>query len=294
MSQLDAGLKEVEGSPIGELEDFHAHSVKQDSLARVKIGLSQFLSEHSEFSDRLVIRPDELKAGETGLVPGFLPGYWMITDSVAPMGFPIAQEKFKPASVKPGKAFRFFEKWRSRLIEPVKHEYAFDDYVLVALTDDISAPTDHLGVDSVEMIEDVLRLEPERPVVVRHANGTKYSEVDQERLNKFELSDRLNFSRGHIDRLLGSCAYVVTQDSDVADQALLHRKSAIHYSHKTLHHLARKSFEEKRIQRCFNRVKLDRPEFEEYLYWAFSEFAVDATGAFGSANVYKALKKHLL
>lgn len=202
-------------------------------------------------------------------------GFWAV-DRVGQVQSRLSSAEFDPNSVDERKAMKFFRAIQKRLVVPFPHIYPLEDFVLVALTDSLEAP-DADTPDSIEMIQSTLEMEPERLVLIRIPDDVQYSGDLRKQLFEFDFHEQVIFTRGDLDRLLDACAFVVTQDSPVAVQGLLHRKPAIQFARTDCHHIFRKTYEEKRLKKCFNRMMRDRPEYEKYVYWLFNEHMLDAT-----------------
>lgn len=192
--------------------------------------------------------------------------YWLLT------GYE-DQSCFNPNAEPEGSASGFFDRMVDQTCIPFQYPFGLSDFVLVVLGADEPAVAPVRPFTNVEMVKLALEHEPHRQVVV-------YTEQDVD-LSAFRNSGRVSVSRSSIDRLLDACAFVISQDSQIALRGFLHRKHCIQMAACGFHHLSRNPYRDQRIKKSFNRVHRDLPEFEKYIKWLFKTQAVNAYDARG-------------
>lgn len=243
-----------------------------------------------ELTGRAVyINPDVLPRGTLAICQSLLPDFWHIETTLVPSEMKLTDQEFDEDLVHEKRSAEFFLKWHKRFKDEFEFSYGVEDYILIALTKDLSAPNAPKAFDSFEMIDHVLTFEPTRPVVIRLPDDAKYTQEEFERLTAYDMHERVTFSKANIDRLLDGCAYVVTQDSPVGVKAFFHLKNVIQYAPSPYHHIAEKPYLEKRLIRSFNRANRARPNYSAYAYWLFHGACIDASGTGGKERLLKAL-----
>ena len=200
--------------------------------------------------------------------------YWVLEQAALPKEMDIANKQFDPDAIKEGSSERFFEEVKQKNIKPYEHEYAIEDFVLVVLDDHLGKEEGLRPYSSFQMIKQVLKREPEREVILWQDPNYPLSDNAHVRLMEFDHEPQVSISSAQIDRLLAACSFVVSQNSLVSIQAMLHQKFSLTFGDFPFHHICRNPERDERVQKSFNRMHRDQPVFERYLYWLLKEQAI--------------------
>lgn len=277
----------IESDGVYPMTGLHHDAAEPEN--NVAVAIQKFMEKNTSTELSVLLNPSIIKSGSIAVTQTALPDFWRVDRFIDPIHTSITSADFKPGQVHSKRAAEFYEKWRAKVVKPFDHSYPIEDFVLIALTEDLQAPKKYQGHSSFEMIEDVLEMEPERQIIIRLPDGVKYPTEDMARLIAYDFHERITFSQGAVDRLLDACAYVVTQNSPVSIKAAFHGKNVIQYARSEFHHIFQKVYAEKRLKRCFNRVLRDRPDYEKYVYWFFGVNCIDAGSVGGTNRIIKAL-----
>ncbi|WP_284378109.1 hypothetical protein [Amylibacter marinus] len=215
---------------------------------------------HCVFESRRANHPRAIQA-----IP-LLGGHWAFEAAPDPSDWDIAQAVFNPHDIGESAAEQSFAVAQQAYIERFEFPYAFDDFVLILLDGDLGKALPHRPMSSFNLIKQVLKNEPERQVLIRMI-GQAPNANQQARLDGFDLEDRISFTTAGLDRLLQACCYVVCQDTPLSLRAALHEKPVLHMGECGLHHIARNPEIDGRIQKSFNRMHRDRPDYARYIHW---------------------------
>lgn len=221
---------------------------------------------YSVFQDRSAFHKNAIQA-----IPVLGEDYWVLEKEPIPAEMDIAKAVFDAELVKEGTSDRLFDKLSNKFIEPFEHEYAIEDFVLIILDEYLGKDDVLRPYSSFQMINHVLKQEPERQVIIWQTPEQALSENAQARLDKFDHEDAVSFSAASLDRLLCACSFVVSQNSLASVQAMLHEKPAITYGDFPFHHICRNPQRDQRFQKSFNRMHRDKPEYARYLCWLLED-----------------------
>lgn len=200
--------------------------------------------------------------------------FWSIEQTGQRWNFDVARAGFSPDDVAQKEAARFVARWRRKWFEG--WEAVTRGHVYVPLQGQLLRRRSFQSATPLEMVEDVLRHDPERRVIATLHPRENYSIEERAALEALESKHRrLSVVNGGIEGLLAGCDYVVTQNSAAGFAGYFWDKPLVLYGQSDFHHIAAKVWESEPRAAIGIAPQL-QPDFERYLYWFLQIMAVNA------------------
>lgn len=204
------------------------------------------------------------------------PPFWRIESSNARWDWRIAREEFDPGSIDPAEAKAFVDRWRRWKYQAEPEDARRGNFVYVPLQGKLDAHRSFQSMSPFEMIERVIKAEPERRIVITTHPNEEYSDAEHEALAAIALKhDRVLLGHGRMNPLLIGCDYVVAQNSSVAFAGYFHHKPALLFAKIDFHHIAANVLDIG-VDAGFEAVRTAQPDFDRYLFWFLKETAINA------------------
>ena len=203
----------------------------------------------------------------------------------------IAKEVFDKKAIHKGGAEDFYYKVQESEFETSENDYPIDNYILAVLQHKPRQKHEGQWCSGVKMIERTLKFDTERHIVIWTPPKVKLQEKDEIALAPLRENDRVTFSTADENRILASCAYVVTQNHEMGFLANFFKKPTIYFAPNSFGHAAENIFAEDRPKRSFNRVETARVEYEKYVYWYLSEHSLDTRGKKNHARILETCRE---
>jgi len=222
------------------------------------------------------ISHDSTPLGAYGLVARqvYATPFWRIDKELPLWRATVAQNRFIPGSIDGEQAEVFYHFWRDRLLGDAPYRATKDGFALITLSGDLSVQRDGQICTPLQMVEQSLIYEPDRPITICLAPGTAYGDADMEALRRLdEGSQRVTIRIGDRKNLLRTCDYVVTQEGAVAFQACLFAKNPILFARTDARHIALEARLGK--MEAFEKAVLHSPDYPRYTTWFLRDHAIN-------------------
>ena len=200
--------------------------------------------------------------------------FWSIEQTDRRRDFDVARAEFKDSDVSGKEAIRFVERWRRKWFDG--WQARAEGHVYVPLQGKLLKRRSFQSCTPLEMVEDVLRFDPHRPVIATLHPKESYTDKELAALEAMQATHpRLSIVTGGIETLLPGCDYVVTQNSSAGFAGYFWGKPLVLYGRVDFHHIAAKVWESA-PEAAIRAAPQMRPEFDAYLYWFLQIMAVNA------------------
>jgi hypothetical protein len=202
--------------------------------------------------------------------------FWAIERSAERWQWDIARQQFDPFAIDPQKATRFFEFWAQRQFGEAPAGARDGGYVYVPLQGRLLHQRSFQSCTPLEMLEQVLALDPGRPVVATLHPREDYAAAETAALERLAARfPRLSLSRGSMAEHLQNCSYVATQNSSAAFFGYFFRKPAVLFAKIDFHHIA-SNVQSLGAAEAIARAAGPPPDYAAYLFWFWQQMSINA------------------
>ena len=248
------------------------------SLARPGYGI---------FHMRPPIGPRQLVMRLTYLFP-----FWRIEKSAERWEWPVARERFDPASVDAGEAAEFAARWGRRLFEHGPERAKRNGFIYVPLQGRLREQRSFQTMAPLEMLRLTCERAEGREVVATLHPKEHYSTETLADLDALRATfPHLDVRRGEMERHLRTCDFVVTQNSSAGFMGYFFGKPLVLFGKADFHHIALK-VEDLGAEAALARAPLHRPDYAAYLYWFLQLRAINAGRPEASERIRLTLRGH--
>ncbi len=218
--------------------------------------------------------------------------FWHIEKQAERWNWPVALDRFQPASVDLRKALNFYRFWRQRLFDDTPKDASKDGFIYVPLQGQLLRQRSFQSCSPLDMIRATLEHDTKRRVIATLHPSENYSAEERRALKKLVLTyDRLSVKDGSADDYLQTCDYVVTQNSGVAFKGYFFAKPAILFGKSDFHHIAL-NVEQIGAEQAFDSILGHRPDYAAYLYWFLQLRAINAGRPEAKKKIRTTLRNH--
>jgi hypothetical protein len=209
---------------------------------------------------------------------GFSP-FWRIETSDARWEWQIAHEAFDPKTVDSKAATAFTDRWRRWRYHAEPEDAYRGNFVYVPLQGKLDAHRSFQTMSPFEMIDCVIKAEPERRIVITTHPNEEYTNDEREKLAALALKH---------ERVLLGCDYVVAQNSSVAFAGYFHHKPALLFAKIDFNHIA-VNVEETGVKAGFEAVRGAEPAYDQHIHWFLKDTAINAGSDDAGGRIIAAL-----
>ncbi|TDK44457.1 hypothetical protein [Antarcticimicrobium luteum] len=214
--------------------------------------------------------------------------FWAIEPSARRWDWRVAKTAFAADAVPRREADRFYRFWQSRLFADAPQNATREGFVYVPLQGRLLQHRSFQGCAPLDMLRAVLAHDP-RPVIAALHPKESYSEDELTALDRLEqATPRLTVTLGGMERWLGGCDYVVTENSSAAFNGYLFGKPAVLFARADFHHIAADAIRLGAEQALRAATDL-RPDYAGYLHWFWQDMAINAGRPEATGKIHAAL-----
>lgn len=164
--------------------------------------------------------------------------FWQIDTAPARWELEVARRQYLPGSVERAGAEIFYHYWRDRLFGDAPYRTCREGFAFVPVGGALERRGEGQYCTPIEMVEQTLIHEPDRPVRVSLDPHRRYSDSEFAAVAALEeRNDRVSVCIGDTKRLLRTCDYVVTQSAAMALDAHFFAKTAVLFARVDAHHI---------------------------------------------------------
>jgi hypothetical protein len=200
--------------------------------------------------------------------------FWSIEQTSKRWDFEAAKAAFDAAEVPHEEAKRFAARWRRKWFAGWSAEQS--GHVYIPLQGRLLEQRTFQSCAPIEMLEAVLTVETQRPIIAGLHPKESYSEEEMKALE--ELQGRypsLSVQMGGMEQLLPGCDYVVTENSGVGLAGFFWSKPLVLFGQIDFHHIATKAWE-RGAQDAIRAAPNMRADYDAYLWWFLQKMAINA------------------
>lgn len=218
--------------------------------------------------------------------------FWKIERSAERWTWPVAQAQFDPKAAPQPEARRFARRIRRKLFGGEADIVRREGFVYVPLQGRLLEHRSFQSMSPIEMLEQVLRHDPTRPVLVTLHPKEDYSAQEMQALEDLiERHPRIQMVQRNMADLLKTCDFVVTQTSGAAFSALFFRKPLVLFGRSDFHHIAAD------VHRLGTAEALRQapdmvPDYDAYLWWFLHDQSINAAVPETEDRIEAALRRH--
>lgn len=232
--------------------------------AIVRPGRSLHLMENPATSRGLTMR-------RTYLYP-----FWRIEKEANRWEWPVAQAGFDPATESAMKSEKFYRFWQHRLFGDAPAQAARKGFVYVPLQGRLTTQRSFQFCSPIDMLQAVLDNDTQRKVIATLHPSENYTVAEQDALDKLIGGyPRLDVRVGGMEKHLGGCDYVVTQNSAAGFMGYFFGKPLILFGKVDFHHIAL-NVADIGVVPAFAMVTDHRPDYAAYLHWFLQKRSINA------------------
>ncbi len=193
--------------------------------------------------------------------------FWSIEKAGARHQPRLANKAFHAIDIGGGLAKTFFKIMQNQHLPADLPSPGVSDYVFVPLQGHLLKRRKWQYADAATMVNAIRRNDPDRRIVLKLHPKITYGPAELALIDTLQNDPKIGLSTAPAHQLLAHCAYVVTQNSAVAFEGILHRKPAILFASTDFHHLFETVKHPADAAKAFARVlEAERP-YEKYLFW---------------------------
>lgn len=215
--------------------------------------------------------------------------FWAIEPHAERWLWHVSRSRFRPEEIDPEEAARFVRFWRKKLFGRPLPCPEGQGFLYLPLQGRL---IDHRSFQScapIEMIEQVLALDP-RPIVAAMHPKETYSQEEMVALDRLAARhSRLTVTTGGMDRYLPTCDAVITQNSSVAFNGFFLGKPAVIFAEIDFHHIAIDARTSPRS--ALAALGAHQPDYERYIYWFWQLMSINAGRAEAESAIRDALAR---
>ncbi|MDX1781237.1 MAG: hypothetical protein R3256_07950 [Thalassovita sp.] len=217
--------------------------------------------------------------------------FWQIEPTTRRWDWRVAQKRFNPGKVDPEEAKRFFSFWRKRLFGEAVTEVTRDGIIYAPLQGRLTERRSFQTCSPLEMLVSTLQHDPSRRVIATLHPNESYSASELSKLETLaKRFPRLKLQRADMVKMLQRCDYVVTQNSSVAFNGYFFGKPCVLFARSDFHHIAADVYRQG-LDRAFETVLRDPPDFERYVWWFWQDMSINAGRPEAQKKIRQALRR---
>ncbi len=175
--------------------------------------------------------------------------------------------KFDPAAINGLSAQDFYNKICVRNLKGVPPPIEQSDFIFMPLQGRLLFRRDWQYFDVRNMIDITLSHDKTRQILLKLHPRENYSTAEKTFINSLLDNPRIELTEADTQSLLSQCAYVVTQNSAVGFEALLHQKPTILFAKSSFSHICQTVDNTQIAADAFAKTLSERPAYEKYIYW---------------------------
>lgn len=202
--------------------------------------------------------------------------FWAVEPAAERWQWDVARNDFDPGKIDGERARAFFGKWRDELFGSCHVQAQDEGFVYAPLQGKLLQQRSFQSTSPIEMLQSTLR-ETDLPVrATLHPNET-YSEPEITALYALAKQEpRLTVEDLPMAAALSGCRFIVTENSSAAFHGLFFKKPAVLFAKSDFHHICFSVSENPdALRAAFDAVYSVQREYEKYLFWYWSEHAID-------------------
>lgn len=217
--------------------------------------------------------------------------FWRIENTAERWDFDVARKHYDSGEIDTETAVEWANKWRKWLFKGKAKEPTKEGVVYVPLQGRLLEKRSFQTASPVDMIKAVLEHDPERRIILGLHPGEEYSPEEMAALESIDdANPRVSVQLGGMERVLGVCDYVVTENSSAALSGFFFHKPAILFAKIDFHHIGL-NVADIGVAQAFERVAGHRPGYDAYLYWFIQLNAIKADDEKAEADIIKAARR---
>ena len=219
--------------------------------------------------------------------------FWQIEQTNKRWDWRVAQKRFDPKKVDPDEARRFYGFWRKRLFGDAAAEATRDgDGIIYApLQGRLTERRSFQTCSPLEMLVSTLQHDPSRRVIATLHPNEVYSASELSKLETLSKRfPRLTVQQADMVEMLQRCDYVVTQNSSAAFNGYFFGKPCVLFARSDFHHIAGDVYAQG-VDRAFEAVQGDLPDFERYVWWFWQDMSINAGRPEAQKKIRQALSQ---
>lgn len=201
--------------------------------------------------------------------------FWQIETTAERWRWTVAKTTFSGDLVPKKDIQRFYGFWRKRLFGDLPDTARNGGFVYVPLQGKLRQHRSFQSCAPIKMLEQVLIVDPVRPVrAALHPNET-YDVQDHAALSALQTRfPQLTIQTGGMEQALTACDYVVTMNSAAAFSGYFFAKPCILFGEIDFHHIALRATPDNLT--AFHDVMNHRPDYAAYLWWFWQHMSINA------------------
>lgn len=205
--------------------------------------------------------------------------FWAIEPSVKRWEWRVARATFCASDVPRKAADRFYGFWRERLFGSLANSPTRQGFVYVPLQGRLLDHRSFQTCSPLDMVRAVLQHDPDRQIVATLHPKEVYSPAELSALEQLERQHaRLSVQTGGMEVMLGTCDYIVTQNSAVAFDGFFFAKPAVLFGQIDFHHIAA-NVTDLGVVKAIRQGGLGpglTPDYAGYVHWFWQVMSINA------------------